>query len=95
MFIHNLKYTIKTLFKNKVLIFWTFAFPLLLGTFFTMAFSDIEKGETLDSLALDAYNNPTYFFLIADFNRIQDPFKPLEEGSQIKIPTFNSVNYEA
>ena len=43
MFIHNLKYTIKTLFKNKVLIFWTFAFPIILGVFFNMAFSNIEK----------------------------------------------------
>ena len=46
MFIHNLKYTIKTLFKNKVLIFWTFAFPIILGVFFNMAFSNIEKDET-------------------------------------------------
>ncbi|MGM9544281.1 MAG: LysM peptidoglycan-binding domain-containing protein [Romboutsia timonensis] len=55
----------------------------------------VKKGETLDSLALDAYNNPTYFFLIADFNRIQNPYEPLEVGSQIKIPTFSSVTYEA
>ena len=47
MFIHNLKYTIKTLFKNKVLIFWTFAFPIVLGLFFNMAFSNIEKDEKL------------------------------------------------
>ena len=48
MFIHNLKYALKTLFKNKILIFWTFAFPIILGTFFNMAFSDIEKNEKLD-----------------------------------------------
>ncbi len=48
MFIHNLKYALKTLFKNKMLIFWTFAFPIILGTFFNMAFSDIEKNEKLD-----------------------------------------------
>lgn len=45
MFIHNLKYTIKSLFKNKVLIFWTFAFPIILGLFFHMAFENIEKDE--------------------------------------------------
>lgn len=48
MFIHNFKYALKTLFKNKMLIFWTFAFPIILGTFFYMAFSDIEKSEQLD-----------------------------------------------
>lgn len=45
---HNFKYTCITLLKNKALIFWTFAFPILLGTFFYMAFSDIEKNEQLD-----------------------------------------------
>lgn len=48
MFIHNFKYAFKTLLKNKMLIFWTFAFPIILGTFFTMAFSNIEKNEQLD-----------------------------------------------
>lgn len=48
MFWHNFKYSWKVLFRNKVLLFWTFLFPILLGTFFKMAFSDIEKNETLD-----------------------------------------------
>ena len=48
MFIHNLKYSLITLFKNKMLIFWTFAFPIILGTFFNLAFKDIEKSEKLD-----------------------------------------------
>lgn len=48
MFIHNFKYMLKTLFRNKMLIFWTFMFPIILGTFFKMAFSNIEKSEKLD-----------------------------------------------
>lgn len=48
MFWHNFKYILKVLFKNKMLIFWTFAFPLVLGTFFKMAFSNIEDSEKLD-----------------------------------------------
>lgn len=47
MFFHNLKYTLITLFKNKMLIFWTFAFPIILGLFFNMAFSNIENSEKL------------------------------------------------
>lgn len=57
MFIHNLKYTIKTLFKNKVLIFWTFAFPIILGLFFNMAFSNIEKDEKLQIFDIAVVNN--------------------------------------
>ena len=47
MFTHNFIYSLKVLLKNKMLIFWTFAFPILLGIFFNMAFSDIEKNEKL------------------------------------------------
>lgn len=48
MFIHNLKYAFKTLFRNKMLIFWTFAFPIILGTLFNLAFSNITESEKLD-----------------------------------------------
>lgn len=48
MFIHNFKYSLKILLGNKTLIFWTFAFPIILGTFFNMAFSNIENSEKLD-----------------------------------------------
>ena len=52
MFWHNFKYTFKTLLKNKALIFWTFAFPLILGTLFYLAFSDIEKNEKLEIFSI-------------------------------------------
>lgn len=48
MFWHNFKYTLKILLRNKMLLFWTFAFPILLGLFFNMAFSDIENNEKLN-----------------------------------------------
>lgn len=47
MFKHNFKYSLKIIFKNKALIFWTFAFPIILGTFFNLAFSNIENSEKL------------------------------------------------
>lgn len=54
----------------------------------------VKNGDTLDSLSLYYYNNPTYYWIIADFNRIQDPFEPLGEGIRLKIPTFSSVEYQ-
>lgn len=44
---HHIKYALKMLLKDKMLIFWTFAFPIILGTFFKMAFSNIENSEKL------------------------------------------------
>ncbi len=48
MFWHNFKYSLKTLIKDKSLVFWTLAFPIILGTMFSLAFSDIENSEKLD-----------------------------------------------
>ena len=60
MFWHNFKYTLKTLFKNKMLIFWTFAFPLILGLFFNMAFSGIEESETFSALDIAVVNDDNF-----------------------------------
>lgn len=54
----------------------------------------VIEGDSMDSLSLYYYNNPTYFWIIADFNRIQDPYKKLEVGSKLKIPTFSSIEFE-
>lgn len=60
MFKHNLKYNLKTLFKSKALIFWTYAFPLILGTFFYLAFHDIEKNETFKAIPIAIINNEEF-----------------------------------
>ena len=60
MFIHNFKYAFKTLFKNRMLIFWTFAFPIILGTLFNMAFSNIENSEKLDIINIAVINNDDF-----------------------------------
>ena len=54
----------------------------------------VKEGDTLDSLALYYYNSPTYYWIIADFNRIQDPFSDLKVGSTLKIPTFSFVEFD-
>ncbi len=60
MFAHNFKYSLKTLFRNKALIFWTFAFPIILGTFFNLAFSDIENSEKLDIIHIAIIKNDDF-----------------------------------
>ncbi len=60
MFIHNFKYAFKTLFRNRMLIFWTFAFPIILGTFFNLAFSNIENSEKLDIIEIAIVDNEEF-----------------------------------
>ena len=60
MFIHIFKNSLKVLFKNKMLIFWTFAFPIILGTLFNMAFSNIEKEEMKTIIDIGIVDNDNY-----------------------------------
>lgn len=60
MFFHNFKYTLKTLFKNRMLVFWSFAFPIILGLFFNMAFSSIEKNETFEVMDIAVVNDDNF-----------------------------------
>lgn len=54
----------------------------------------IKRGDTLDSLALEYYNNPTLYWIICSFNRIRDPFIQLEEGQKIKIPSISNIEFD-
>jgi nucleoid-associated protein YgaU len=54
----------------------------------------VKKDDTLDNLALYYYNNPTYYWVIADFNRINDPYKTLKIGTILRIPTFSNIEFD-
>lgn len=54
----------------------------------------VKSNDTLNSLALKYYNNPTFWWIIAYFNDIQDPFKPLRNKYQVlKIPSISSIEF--
>lgn len=56
---------------------------------------NVGQEDTLDILANKYYGRPDYFSIIADFNRIQDPFIKLNEHYvKIKIPSLTSIEYE-
>lgn len=77
MFIHNFKYSIKTLFGNKMLIFWTFAFPIVLGTFFNLAFSNIENSEKLEMINIAIVEDDN--FQLEENRNIKESFKTLSD----------------
>ena len=54
----------------------------------------VRNNDTLNSLALKYYNNPTFWWVIAYFNDIQDAFKPLHDKyTTLKIPSISSVEF--
>lgn len=66
MYFHIFINSLKVLLKNKMLIFWTFVFPLVLGLLFNMAFANIEKEEMFSVIEIGIVdddnfkNNQTY-----------------------------------
>ena len=76
MFFHNVKYNLKALFKNKGLIFWSFAFPIIMATLFNMAFGNWEESEKFTSINIGIVTNE-YF----DNNIIaKNVFNSLSDG---------------
>lgn len=54
----------------------------------------IKIGDTLNSLALKYYNNPTFWWVIAYYNDIQDSFIDLtKKYTVIKIPNIASIEF--
>ena len=54
----------------------------------------VTSGDTLHKLALHYYNNPTYWWIIAYFNDIQDAFIPLKDQfTIIQIPSISGISF--
>ena len=50
MFLHNLKYELKMVLRQKEFIMWLMLFPIVLGTLFKVAFGSIYNSETFTSI---------------------------------------------
>lgn len=61
----------------------------------TYTLVNVSMNTTLDGLAFKYYGRPDYYWIIADFNRIQDPFIKLSDYfTKIKIPTITAIEFE-
>lgn len=54
----------------------------------------VKYQDTFDSLSLYYYNSPLYYWVIMDFNQIQDPFQKLKIGQILKIPALNDIEFK-
>ena len=52
----------------------------------------VKQHESLDTIALKYYNNPLYWWVIADVNSIRDPFN-LPVGKELSIPSLNDIKF--
>ena len=53
---------LKCLIKNKENIFWTFLFPIILATLFSMAFSNLYSSESFHTIKIALVDNEDYLY---------------------------------
>lgn len=54
----------------------------------------VKQNDTYDLIALMFYNNPTYFWVICNFNDVIDPFTRPPEGTYLKIPVISNIEFK-
>ena len=57
---HLIGYNLKLLLSNRTLVFWTLAFPILLGLLFKGALGDIVNKEAFDTVPVAVVNSQAY-----------------------------------
>ena len=50
----------------------------------------VQEKDTYDLIALKYYNNPTYYWIICDYNRVRDPFIEPTPGTTLELPSLNA-----
>ena len=60
MFAHVFKYRMKCFLGDRVTLFWTMVFPILLSTLFLMAFSNFSKATSFTGIKVAVVNNDAY-----------------------------------
>ena len=57
---HNYRYSLAVLIKNRGLVFWTIAFPLIMAVLFNLAMSDIEKSDEFSRIDIAVVKSEDY-----------------------------------
>jgi ABC-type multidrug transport system, permease component len=60
MFAHIFSYRLRCLLRDKETIFWTMLFPIILATFFNMAFSNLNNQEAFKSIDIAVVDDAGY-----------------------------------
>lgn len=66
-----------------------------LNTNTTFVLHNVTQQDSLDSLSYKYYGRPDLYWIIADFNRIQDPYVNLwNRYKTLKIPSISNIEYK-
>lgn len=54
----------------------------------------VSSGDTYDTLALKYYDNPTLYWIICEFNDVQNSLVDPLIGTELKIPIVSHINFD-
>ncbi|HEX3026731.1 MAG TPA: ABC transporter permease [Clostridia bacterium] len=60
MFLHVFVNRFKCLVRDRQLLFWTLLFPIVLATFFHMAFSNLQSSQNFENIKIAVVNDSNY-----------------------------------
>ena len=89
-------YQLKLLIRNKSLLFWSLLFPLILATFFKLAFSNIldsEHFEPAQTAIVEITNNDSFNQVIQQLSNDSD--NPLLDVQYVSLDGFILKEREA
>ena len=75
MFWHFYKYRTKVLLRNKSMLFWTLAFPILLGLMFMAAFWEIDQAGNLETITTGIVKTGDQSALSENFSTVLEQVK--------------------
>ena len=82
MFLHNLFYELKSSLRAKELIIWLMIFPIILGTFFKIAFGGLydkqTKMDTIKTAVVGIENDPNFRTVIEQIEQEDEPLLKAE-----------------
>ncbi len=81
MFKHIFNYQFKTLVRSKEMWFWSLIFPLVLATFFNLAFSNMSSGTSFSSVNIAVVNNEEF----QQENHFKELIEQLSQDNDDKI----------
>ena len=86
MFLHLLKYELLTGLRNRQAMFWMLAFPIILGTFFNIAFSGLYSDELFKEIPVAVCTEQEN----ATFSEVMDSLS--EGGYALFAPEYLAEN---
>lgn len=65
--------------------------PLALAEDDTDEFRRVKDGESWRDIANDVYKESKLYWILAEFNKISDPFEPPEPQKMLRVPTLKRI----